>query len=89
VPDSSIAREADFCCYVSGHSMEPLFSDGDLICVKAQQSVDIGEIGIFVLNGEMYIKKLGANELISLNSDYPNIKNSPDIKCQGKVLGKI
>ena len=89
VPDSSIARDADFCCYVSGHSMEPLFSDGDLICVKAQQSVDIGEIGVFVLNGEMYIKMLGTDELISINPAYPNIKKSPDIVCQGRVLGKI
>lgn len=89
VPDNAITRDADFCCYVNGHSMEPMYYDGDLICVKSQPSVEIGEIGIFVLNSEMYIKKLGANELISLNSDYPNIKNSPDIKCQGKVLGKI
>lgn len=89
VPDNAITRAADFCCYVNGHSMEPMYYDGDLICVKSQPSIEIGEIGIFVLNSEMYIKKLGANELISLNSDYPNIEKSPDIICQGKVLGKI
>lgn len=89
VPNNTITRAADFCCYVNGDSMEPMYYNGDLICVKFQPSVEIGEIGIFVLDSEMYIKKLGANELISLNPDYPNIKKTPNIICQGKVLGKI
>lgn len=89
VPDSAMTRSADFCCYVSGDSMEPEFYDGDLICVKKQPSVEVGEIGIFVINSELFVKKLGANGLISLNPKYDIIKKSPDIICQGKVLGKI
>lgn len=89
VPDNAITRAADFCCYVSGDSMEPEFYDGDLICVKEQQSVEVGEIGIFVINSELFVKKLGTNGLISLNPKYDVIKKSPDIICQGKVLGKI
>ncbi|MBQ8135190.1 MAG: helix-turn-helix domain-containing protein, partial [Clostridia bacterium] len=89
VPKNAITSEADFCCYVNGKSMLPLYDDGDLVFVKAQQSVEQGEIGIFALNGEMYIKQLGSDELISLNPEYDNIKKSPDIICQGKVLGKL
>lgn len=89
VPDSAMTRSADFCCYVSGDSMEPEFYDGDLICVKKQPSVEVGEIGIFAINSELFVKKLGANGLISLNPKYDIIKKSPDIICQGKVLGKI
>lgn len=89
VPDNAITRAADFCCYVSGDSMEPEFYDGDLICVKEQPSVEVGEIGIFVINNELFVKKLGTNGLISLNSEYDIIKKSPNIICQGKVLGKI
>lgn len=89
VPRTPVTQQADFCCYVSGDSMEPEFYDGDLIFVKKQSSVKIGEIGIFVINGEMFVKKLGETGLISLNPEYDLIKKSPDIICQGKVLGKI
>ena len=89
VPDNAITRAADFCCYVSGDSMEPDYYDGDLICVKVQPSVEVGEVGVFVINGELFVKKLGANGLVSLNPKYSTIKKSPDIICQGKVLGKI
>lgn len=89
VPDNAITRAADFCCYVSGDSMEPDYYDSDLICVKVQPSVEVGEVGVFVINGELFVKKLGANGLVSLNPKYSTIKKSPDIICQGKVLGKI
>ena len=89
VPDNAITRATDFCCYVSGDSMEPDYYDGDLICVKVQPSVEVGEVGVFVINGELFVKKLGANGLVSLNPKYSTIKKSPDIICQGKVLGKI
>lgn len=89
MPDNAITRAADFCCYVSGDSMEPDYYDGDLICVKVQPSVEVGEVGVFVINGELFVKKLGANGLVSLNPKYSTIKKSPDIICQGKVLGKI
>lgn len=89
VPCTPVTENASFCCYVNGKSMLPLYDDGDLVFVKAQQSIEQGDIGVFTLNGEMYIKKLGINELISLNPEYPNIAQNPDIICQGKVLGKL
>jgi len=82
-------RKADFCINVSGESMLPDYSDGDIILVRKQPAVDIGEVGIFSMEGEAYIKKNGKRELISLNPEYPNIKKSNDIKCWGKVLGKV
>ena len=42
----------------SGDSMEPEFHDGQIAWVLQQESVANGEIGIFALNGEAYIKKL-------------------------------
>ena len=53
--------------------------------------VENGEIGIFSLNGEAYIKKLQDDKngvfLISLNEKYPPIPvREHDI--QGKVVGK-
>ena len=38
--------------------MEPEFEDGQIAWVLKQDMVENGEIGIFSLNGEAYIKKL-------------------------------
>lgn len=89
VPKTTLTQQADFCCYISGDSMQPMYFDGDLILVKSESNIEVGEIGIFEYNGDIYVKQFGGDELISLNPDYPNIKKSPDIHCQGKVLGKI
>lgn len=90
VPLTEESRRADFVLRVHGDSMEPEFSDGDYVLVKHQDAIDPGEIGIFALNGEGYIKKLGNNALISLNEKYPEIPVTPEdtSTCFGKVLGK-
>ena len=90
VPLTEESRKADFVLCVHGDSMEPEFSDGDYVLVKHQDTIDPGEIGIFALNGEGYIKKLGNNALISLNEKYPEIPVTPEdtSTCFGKVLGK-
>ena len=60
--------------------MEPEFHDGQIAWVLQQESVANGEIGIFALNGEAYIKKLQNDKegifLISLNEKYAPIKVS-------------
>lgn len=88
VPDTPKSRKADFVLTVSGDSMEPKFHDGDNILVRSQPTVDEGQIGIFDVEGEGYIKKLGSGELISLNHKYPNISlKDRYTKCFGLVLG--
>ena len=91
VPESSIAEEADYMLEIRGNSMEPTFYDGDRIFVSKQNSVDIGEIGIFVVNGDVYVKELGNNKLISHNDTYKPIllNDSDSIYCCGKVLGTV
>ena len=71
--------------------MQPMFNDGDKVYIVNQQSVEIGEIGIFVINGNAYIKKLGKGQLISLNEKYKPIPLSEDdsIYCCGKVIGIV
>jgi len=48
VYESSIAEAADFALSVAGDSMEPSFRDGDKVFVRKQDSINEGEIGIFV-----------------------------------------
>lgn len=69
--------------------MEPTYSDGDLVYVEKTQVVKPGEIGIFIVNGECFIKEAGENSLISHNKKYDPIPGSKHINCIGKVLGKV
>ena len=89
-PDTPLNRKADFCIRVAGDSMEPDYSDGDIVLVKKSE-VYIGDVGIFVLDGESYIKELGKDVLISRNPKYNDIP-LPDydrIMVAGKVIGKL
>lgn len=65
VPRNDLTTSADFALKISGDSMQPKFSNGETVLVKQTSSVFEGEIGVFVLNGESYIKKLGKKELVS------------------------
>lgn len=91
VPKTEKTSSADFMLEVRGDSMQPKFSDGDRVLVKSSESIYEGEIGVFILNNESYIKKMGRNELISLNPAYNPIKLTEydDIRCAGKVLGTL
>ena len=91
VPKNSKTEEADFILMISGNSMLPKFSDGDIVLVKKTPSIFEGEIGIFYIDGDAFIKQMGNGELISLNPDYPNIslKNCNDLRCFGQVIGVL
>ena len=91
VPECDEAEVADYVLTVKGDSMEPEFSDGDKVYVVQQPKVEIGEIGIFIINDEAYIKKLGKGQLISLNPEYSPIsfKKDDSIYCCGKVIGIV
>lgn len=91
VPKNSKTKEADFMLMVSGDSMLPKFANGDIVLVKKTPSIFEGEIGIFYIDGDAFIKQMGSGELISLNPDYPNIaiKTCNDVRCFGQVIGVL
>ena len=91
IPLNDMSDQADYVIPIRGDSMEPMFSDMDRICVKYQVAVEEGEIGIFILNGDAYVKEFGGDRLISINPDYPDIiiGEFDEMVCRGKVLGKI
>lgn len=80
---------ADCVIRINGDSMMPTFVDGDLALVKYQQTVEDGQIGVFIKNGEGYIKELGRGVLISLNQKYKDIPllDTDDVRCTGLVIG--
>ena len=91
VPSNELTSKADFILRVSGDSMEPEFSNDDRILIKRQCDLKAGDIGIFILNGEGYVKKYMGDKLVSLNPDYKDIYFSEydNIECKGLVLGKL
>ena len=72
---------------VQGDSMEPLFSDGDKVFVRAQIDIEPGQTGVFYMDGQMWIKELGDGVLLSRNPKYPPRPMTDDVRCQGLVLG--
>lgn len=82
------SRKADFMLIVGGESMSPKFHDGDYVLVRQQPAVELGQIGIFYVDGKGYIKKYDGDYLISLNPDFDDIYlTDKDFRCFGLVLG--
>lgn len=80
-------RGASYVVQVHGDSMEPTYRDGDKVFVRAGADIRLGQIGIFIMGGEQYVKELGDGVLISHNSEYDPRPMTADIQCQGLVLG--
>jgi len=86
VPDN-----ANFGVRVAGDSMEPRFHDGQKVWIHQQRSLMTGEIGIFIYDGNAYLKQLLASDdgmvLHSLNPAYSDILISTQLPL--RVLGKV
>jgi len=81
---------------VSGDSMEPTFSYGDMIFIN-RSKVDIGRGGIFTINTEagLFIKRLqkridGKIDVISDNKEYAKQTLMPnELNVIGRVVGRF
>lgn len=89
VPITELSEQADFVIGVNGHSMEPIYNDGEKVYVAITDEIPTGSIGIFITGSECYIKELGHEKLISHNKAYPDIPGTDEIKLVGRVLGKV
>lgn len=90
VLDTPQSRKANLVIEVDGDSMSPMYENGDNVLVNTKSDVAVGDIGIFIVDGSGYIKKLGTDRLISVNPEYDDIfpAEYSDFRCVGKVLGK-
>jgi len=81
---------------VSGDSMEPTFSYGDMIFIN-RSKVDIGRGGVFTINSEagLFIKRLqkridGKIDVISDNKEYEKQTLEPhELTVIGRVVGRF
>lgn len=61
-PESSIPNGAEFGVRVSGDSMEPVYHDRQIVWVQACSELAIGEVGIFIYDGEGFLKAYDEQE---------------------------
>ena len=55
-PQSAVPDNADFGVRVHGDSMEPVYHDGQIVWIQKCEHLSVGEVGIFVYDGEGYLK---------------------------------
>lgn len=93
-PADKVPAGTDYTINVTGDSMLPTFADGDVLFCQHTQELNYGDIGIFILNGETYVKEYGKEGLISHNPDKERygiitISDGDSLVVEGKVLGKL
>lgn len=86
----SVCR-ADTIITVDGDSMLPTFHHGDELLVEYTPEIDVGEIGIFVIAGEGFVKEYQPDGLHSHNPNYKTLRPTQDdnFRCVGRILGVI
>lgn len=88
---AEVPEGSNFGVRVAGDSMEPRFHNGQTVWVRQQRSLMTGEIGIFLYDGNAYLKQLVAGDgrvaLHSLNPRYADIPISDALPL--RVLGKV
>lgn len=87
-----IPNKYDAAFRVQGDSMEPVFQDGEIVFVVKDEDVRNGQIGVVLIDGEAFIKKMYVEgdklRLVSLNRLYEDIiaNGSNEISVYGRVV---
>lgn len=80
-------RGTSYVAPINGDSMEPTYHSGDKLFIHACEEIEPGQIGVFYMDGQQWVKELGDGVLISHNPAYPSRPMTEDVRCQGLVLG--
>lgn len=80
-------RGTSYVAPIAGDSMEPTYHDGDRLFIQACYDIHVGEVGVFYMDGQQWVKELGEGVLLSHNPDYEPRPMTGGIRCQGRVLG--
>ena len=88
---SRASESSDVIMKVNGNSMEPGYPDGCRVFVNTGEETPIGEVGVFIVDGEFFIKQRQADCLYSLNRSHTDIRfhENMDIKHYGRVIGIV
>ena len=89
IPDVAKYKRVKYAIGVDGDSMYPDYCDGDVLLVEPTREIELGEVGIFMIDGKAFVKELGEKELISINPSYENIPLTANTTCLGRVIDKL
>lgn len=89
IPDNPEYKDVKYAIGVNGSSMEPLYHDGDILLVKPAEDIPVGKIGIFLVDGQSYVKKRGKDKLISVNKTFEDVPLNEDAECLGEVVDRL
>ena len=95
--DDTVPADADFAVGIQGNSMSPYIHDGDTVYVKKDCDLEVGDVGIFCVDGAMYCKQYYIDEErnLTLVSANPRLKHTnvfvgansgSEVRCYGKVI---
>lgn len=85
-----------FCLQIKGDSMEPKFSEGDVVVIRQQETVENGDIAVVLINGnDATIKKFyrtdAGIQLVATNPSYDPLFYTPKEvdSLPVSVIGKV
>lgn len=94
--NDSVPDDADFAVNIQGNSMSPYISDGEMVYVKKDAELSIGDVGIFCVDGAMYCKQYYLDDennliLVSANPELrsANVFVAADSGSSVKFCGKV
>lgn len=102
-PETAVPEGAEFGLKISGDSMEPVYHDGQIVWVQECSDLRVGEVGIFIYDGEGYLKVYDRQEpsenwreacgeswqpvMRSYNPSYPPKAISPN--AEFRIVGRV
>lgn len=95
--DDAVPPQADYAVDIQGNSMYPYIKDGDMVYVQKDVELEIGDVGIWCVNGAMYCKQYYLDEernliLVSANPElrdtnvFVPAESDYSVTLYGKVL---
>lgn len=86
----NVPKSAEFAVRISGDSMTPKIADGDIVFVEKAWELSSGDVGIYIIDGEAFCKKLikenGKYLLRSENPKYHDFLLPKGAFLVGKVI---
>lgn len=80
-------NNADGAFIVTGDALAPRYKDGDILLIKSQINVEDYDPAIWLVNGELQIRRKISNRLISLNPRTAPIIIGSGCQLVGPVIG--
>lgn len=89
VSAADMPQDACFIFEIQDDQFEPIFHKGDALLFAEQDEIEIGAIGAYLKDKQLYIKQKGVGVLRSLNPRVEDMPITDDVFCLGKFHKKV